>query len=156
MGEQEKKKRIRTEQDMSWKMYQIPTITAYCKSGSEQSAISAFTVRNYRPYSAGYACWWSHPFQVLPDWLRKRCANTGGLDHINTCMVWISFICGYCYGDASIVYLILGLLDRFIFFREMWWSFLLRLHCRNVLGDQVMSSWKSGSPQREKYDAAGK
>ena len=37
MEEQEKKKRIELEQDMSWKMYQILTITA-C------TAISAFTV----------------------------------------------------------------------------------------------------------------
>lgn len=55
MEEQEKKKRIELEQDMSWKMYQILTITA-CTANLEQSAISAFTVRNYRPYSAGYAC----------------------------------------------------------------------------------------------------
>ena len=76
MEEQEKKKRIELEQDMSWKMYQILTITA-C------TANLIGTICN---------------FCIL-------------------ILVWFEFpYLYYCYGDASIVYLVLGVVGLAIFF----------------------------------------
>ena len=76
MEEQEKVKRIELEQDMSWKMYQILTITActanligticnFCIHGTKLPTILCGICR--MDYEKG--------------------ANTGGLDHITTCMV---------------------------------------------------------------------
>ena len=88
MEEQEKKKRIELEQEqnMSWKMYQILTITAcianligticnfcirYQAAGIPEFHPSCADDRDHRHYRMDY----------------EKGANTGGLDHITTCMV---------------------------------------------------------------------
>ena len=86
MEEQEKKKRIELEQDMSWKMYQILTITA-C------TANLIGTICNFL-YSRYETADLTLRHMPADDRDHRHCrmdyekgANTGGLDHINTCMV---------------------------------------------------------------------
>ena len=85
MEEQEKKKRIELEQDMSWKMYQILTITA-C------TANLIGTICNFCIHGNETA---HHTLPHMPaddltigiiGWTTKRCKYRG-LDHFNTCMV---------------------------------------------------------------------
>ena len=84
MEEQEKKKRIELEQDMSWKMYPDDN-GVYCKSD-----------RNNLQFLHSRYETTDHTLRDMPadDRDHRHCrmdyekgANTGGLDHINTCMV---------------------------------------------------------------------
>ena len=85
MEEQEKKKRIELEQDMSWKMYEILTITACTANliGTICNFYSRYETadHNLRDMSAD-----DHDHRHYRMDYEKG-ANTGGLDHITTCMV---------------------------------------------------------------------
>ena len=87
MEEQEKVKRIELEQNMSWKMYQILTITA-CTANLIGTINLQFLYSRYETAD--------HNLRDMPadDRDHRHCrmdyekgANTGGLDHITTCMV---------------------------------------------------------------------
>lgn len=114
MEEQEKKKRIEMEQDMSWKMYQILVITAvianligsicnFCIHGTELPTIlcGVCLLMNVIVGSAG--------------WITKKVQLPAVM--IILLLAWFEFpYLYYCYGNAAIVYLILGIVGLAVFF----------------------------------------
>ena len=114
MEVQEKKKQIEMEQDMSWKMYQILVITATIANligtlcnffihGTELPTIICGTCL-LMIVIIGIVGWISHKIQ-LPAVM------------IILMLAWFEFpYLYYCYGNATIVYLILGIVGLAIFF----------------------------------------
>ena len=118
MEEQEKKKRIELEQDMSWKMYQILTITA-C-TANLIGTICNFCIHGTKlPTILCGICLLMIVTIGIIGWTTKKVQIPAVL--IILILVWFEFpYLYYCYGDASIVYLVLGSLDWRYFSREMW------------------------------------
>ena len=114
MGEQEKKKRIELEQDMSWKMYQILTITA-C-TANLIGTICNFCIHGTKlPTILCGICLLMIVTIGIIGWTTKKVQVPAAL--IILILVWFEFpYLYYCYGDASIVYLILGVVGLAIFF----------------------------------------
>ena len=114
MEEQEKKKRIELEQDMSWKMYQILTITA-C-TANLIGTICNFCIHGTKlPTILCGICLLMIVTIGIIGWTTKKVQIPAVL--IILILVWFEFpYLYYCYGDASIVYLILGVVGLAIFF----------------------------------------
>lgn len=86
MEEQEEKKRIELEQDMSWKMYQILTITACI--ANLIGTICNFCIHGMKlPTILCGICLADDRDHQYCRMDYEKCANTGCPDHINTCMV---------------------------------------------------------------------
>lgn len=86
MEEQEKVKRIELEQNMSWKMYQILTITA-C-TANLIGTICNFCIHGTKlPTIICGICLLMIVIIGICRMDYEKGANTGGLDHITTCMV---------------------------------------------------------------------
>ena len=103
MEEQEKKKRIELEQDMSWKMYQILTITA-C-TANLIGTICNFCIHGTKlPTILCGICLLMIVTIGIIGWTTKKVQIPAVL--IILILVWFEFpYLYYCYGDASIVYL---------------------------------------------------
>ena len=114
MEEQEKKKRIELEQNMSWKMYQILTITA-C-TANLIGTICNFCIHGMKlPTILCGICLLMIVTIGIIGWTTKSVQIPAVL--IILLLVWFEFpYLYYCYGDASIVYLILGGVGLAIFF----------------------------------------
>ena len=114
MEEQEKKKRIELEQDMSWKMYQILTITA-C-TANLIGTICNFCIHGTKlPTIICGICLLMIMTIGIIGWTTKKVQIPAVL--IILLLVWFEFpYLYYCYGDASIVYLVLGVVGLAIFF----------------------------------------
>ena len=114
MEEQEKKKRIELEQDMSWKMYQILTITA-C-TANLIGTICNFCIHGTKlPTILCGICLLMIVTIGIIGWTTKKVQIPAVL--IILILVWFEFpYLYYCYGDASIVYLVLGVVGLAIFF----------------------------------------
>ena len=114
MEEQEKKKRIELEQDMSWKMYQILTITA--STANLIGTICNFCIHGTKlPTILCGICLLLIVAIGIAGWTSKKVQIPAVL--IILILVWFEFpYLYYCYGDASIVYLILGVVGLAIFF----------------------------------------
>ena len=114
MEEQEKKKRIELEQDMSWKMYQILTITA-C-TANLIGTICNFCIHGMKlPTILCGICLLMIVTISIVGWTTKNVQIPAVL--IILILVWFEFpYLYYCYGDASIVYLVLGVVGLAIFF----------------------------------------
>ena len=114
MEEQEKKKRIELEQDMSWKMYQILTITA-C-TANLIGTICNFCIHGMKlPTILCGICLLMIVTIGIIGWTTKKVQIPAVL--IILILVWFEFpYLYYCYGDASIVYLVLGVVGLAIFF----------------------------------------
>lgn len=114
MEEQETKKGIEMEQEMSWKMYQILVITAvianligticnFCIHGTELPTIlcGVCLLMNMIIGSAG--------------WITQKVQLPAVM--IILILAWFEFpYLYYCYGNAAIVYLILGIVGLAVFF----------------------------------------
>ncbi len=116
MEEQEKKKRIELEQEqnMSWKMYQILTITACI--ANLIGTICNFCIHGMKlPTILCAICLLMIVTIGIIGWTTKSVQIPAVL--IILLLVWFEFpYLYYCYGDASIVYLILGVVGLAIFF----------------------------------------
>ena len=116
MEEQEKKKRIELEQEqnMSWKMYQILTITACI--ANLIGTICNFCIHGMNlPTILCAICLLMIVTIGIIGWTTKSVQIPAVL--IILLLVWFEFpYLYYCYGDASIVYLILGVVGLAIFF----------------------------------------
>ena len=152
MEEQEKKKRIELEQDMSWKMYQILTITA-C-TANLIGTICNFCIHGTKlPTILCGICLLMIVTIGIAGWTTKKVQIPAVL--IILILVWFEFpYLYYCYGDASIVYLILGVVGLAIFFPRnvVIVSFAVTLLEYLVI---MMSSFERPSVWRN-MDAAGK
>lgn len=106
MEEQEKVKRIELEQNMSWKMYQILTITA-C-TANLIGTICNFCIHGAKlPTIICGICLLMIVIIGIAGWTTKKVQIPAVL--IILLLVWFEFpYLYYCYGDASIVYLVLG------------------------------------------------
>ena len=116
MEEQEKKKRIELEQEqnMSWKMYQILTITACI--ANLIGTICNFCIHGMKlPTILCAICLLMIVTIGIIGWTTKSVQIPAVL--IILLLVWFEFpYLYYCYGDASIVYLVLGVVGLAIFF----------------------------------------
>ena len=114
MEEQEKVKRIELEQNMSWKMYQILTITA-C-TANLIGTICNFCIHGMKlPTILCGICLLMIVIIGIVGWTTKKVQIPAVL--IILLLVWFEFpYLYYCYGDASIVYLVLGVVGLAIFF----------------------------------------
>ena len=116
MEEQEKKKRIELEQEqnMSWKMYQILTITACI--ANLIGTICNFCIHGMKlPTILCGICLLMIVTIGIIGWTTKKVQIPAVL--IILLLVWFEFpYLYYCYGDASIVYLILGIVGLAVFF----------------------------------------
>ena len=114
MEEQEEKKRIELEQDMSWKMYQILTITACI--ANLIGTICNFCIHGMKlPTILCGICLLMIVTISIVGWTTKNVQIPAVL--IILILVWFEFpYLYYCYGDASIVYLVLGVVGLAIFF----------------------------------------
>lgn len=114
MEEQEKKKSIEMEQEMSWKMYQILVIIAaianligticnFCIHGTEIPTILCGT------------CLLMIMIIGVVGWYTKKVQLPAVM--IILVLAWFEFpYLYYCYGNTSIVYLILGIVGLAVFF----------------------------------------
>ena len=116
MEEQEEKKRIELEQDMSWKMYQILTITACI--ANLIGTICNFCIHGMKlPTILCGICLLMIVTISIVGWTTKNVQIPAVL--IILILVWFEFpYLYYCYGDASIWSW--GSLDWRYFSREMW------------------------------------
>lgn len=106
------------EKDMSWKMYQILTITACI--ANLIGTICNFCIHGMKlPTILCGICLLMIVTIGIIGWTTKKVQIPAVL--IILLLVWFEFpYLYYCYGDASIVYLVLGVVGLAIFSREMW------------------------------------
>ena len=114
MEEQEKQKRIEMEQDMSWKMYQILVITA--ASANLIGTICNFCIHGTElPTIICGACLSMNVIVGSAGWITKKVQLPAVM--IILILAWFEFpYLYYCYGNAAIVYLILGIVGLAVFF----------------------------------------
>lgn len=129
-GRTREEKRIELEQDMSWKMYQILTITA-C-TANLIGTICNFCIHGTKlPTILCGICLLMIVTIGIIGWTTKKVQIPAVL--IILILVWFEFpYLYYCYGDASIVYLVLGVVGLAIFFPRNVVIVSLRSRCWNI------------------------
>lgn len=109
-----KKKRIEMEQDMSWTMYQILVITGGI--ANMIGAICNYLIhRTELPTLLCAICLLFIVITGVTGWITKKTSLPAVL--IILMLSWFEFpYLYYCYGNTSIVYLILGIVGLAVFF----------------------------------------